>query len=291
MTKKWMAIGVLLFIVAALLGWWLHGSIRKFNADNDLEKLQPSRDTMQKMAHEKSLPQLPAAKSYIPGEFAVIPENNLFSESRSRWEEETGGAALPEVRPLSRKPVLVGINITDNQKTALLVDPRESSRDRNRRAEIKRIGDVFQGHTIADIAPHHIVLESGSRKEIIPLHEGSKQTPGGRTPILSTRVVSFSGGTVSGGTPIVTGASKASTARTAAAAKKSTPAAASKPKAVSTVAETVTPARQPRASLPVRTLPPQQTPAQQRNPAMESSSPNSRVIRTPFGDIVRPVRD
>ena len=170
MTKKWMAISLLLFIVACLLGWGLHNSISKFNAHNDLDNLQPSGDTLQKSPREQSLPQPLKVNNYIPEEFAVIPENNVFSESRSRWEEVTEDTPQMDTRPLSRKPVLVGINITDNQKTALLVDPGKSSQGRGRRAEIKRVGDVYQGYAITDIAPDHIVLESGSQKEIIPLH-------------------------------------------------------------------------------------------------------------------------
>jgi len=279
-----MAISVLLLMVAGLLGWWLHTSIRDFNANNDPEKLQPSRDMMQKLAQAKALPQLPPEKNYITEEFAVIPENNVFSESRSSEEETTEDAAQPEAQPLSRKPILVGINITDNQKTALLVDPKSSSQDRKRRAEIKRIGDVFLGHTITDIAPDHIVLESGSRKETIPLHEGSKQTRGGKTPILSTRVVSLSGGGISGGTPIASSARIASAARTAAAPK-------SIPVAATTATAIVTPVRQPRSEPTAKAKSTQQTRSQQRSPNTGSSPPETRVIRTPFGDIVRPVQD
>jgi hypothetical protein len=288
MAKKWIAISVLLFIVACLLGWWLRVSIRNFNAENDLENIQTSRDRKQKIAQDKPLPQPPPGKRYIPEEFAVIPENNVFSESRSSEEDATENAAQTEAQPLAQKPSLVGINIMDNQKTALLVDPRPSSQGRNRRAEIKRIGDVFQGYTIADIAPDHIVLESGSRKEIVPLHEGSKQTPGGRTPILSTRVVSFGGGSVSGGTPVVSSAGSAGAAR-AAAAPKSIPAVESQPKAVAVAS--VTPVTQTREESPAREQPPRQTGAQQQSPAAGSSQPKTRVIRTPFGDVVRAVRE
>lgn len=284
-----MAISILLLIVAGLLGWWLHASIRKYDADNDLQRLQPSQDMIQKMAQEKSLPQLPSTKRYIPEEFALIPENNLFSESRTRWEDTTEDAAQPEAQPLSQKPILVGINITDSKKTALLVATRARSQGQNRRAEVKRIGDVFQGHTISEIAPDHIVLESGSRKEIIPLHEGSKQPSAGRTPILSTRVVSLSGGAVTGGTPVIASAGSAGTARPAAAAPKKAPAAASKPEASSTATAAATPVRQPRAATTVRAQSTQRTP--QRSQTPDSTSPKTRVLRTPFGDVIRDVPD
>jgi hypothetical protein len=290
MTKKWMAISMLLLIVAGVLGWVLYASIRKFDIDNELEKLQPAQDMMQKIAPEKSLPQLPPTQDYIAEEFAVIPEHNLFTDSRGGGEEETADADLPDAQPLSQKPILVGINIMENQKTALLVDPKPPSQGRNRRAEIKRIGDVFEGHTISDIAPDHIVLGSGSQKEIIPLHEGSKQTPGGRTPILSTRVVSFGGGGASGGSPISTSGSSAATPRTT-AASKSIPIADSQAKTAPKSTASVIPVRQPGTKSPAREQSPQQTRAQQQSSAGQSGQPKTRVIRTPFGDIVRPVRD
>lgn len=292
-----MAISLLMFIVACLLGWGLHNSIAKYNADNDLDYLQPSQDMMQKMAGESSLPQPPEANNYIAQEFAVIPENNVFSESRSREEEATEDMAPVDTRPLSRKPVLVGINITDSQKTALLVDPSESSQGQSRRAELKRIGDVYQGYTITDIAPDHIVLESSSRKEIIPLHEGSKNTAGGRTPILSTRVVSIGGSGISGGEPVVSAAKSVPATRTNVPPKR-TVQAASKPDAADAATVVVTPAYQsrpkPTASAPqslAGAQEPQRTQSRQTNLDTGSSAPKTRVVRTPFGDIVRPVRD
>jgi hypothetical protein len=297
MTKKWMAISLLMFIVACLLGWWLNNSIGKFNSDNDLDNLQPSRDMMQKMTAEPSQPQPPAAKNYIAEEYAVIPENNVFSESRSREEETTEDAAPMDTRPLSRKPVLVGINIMDSQKTALLVDPRESSQGRSSRAEIKRIGDVYQGYAITEIAPDHIVLESGSQKEIIPLHEGSKNVAGGRTPILSTRIVSFGGGAPSGGTPIVTAGQNVAAVRSVDAPIRAVDA-VPKPAAASTNTTIVTPVSQSRPEpadsaqqATARVQQPQSTQSRQTNLNTGSSAPKTRIVRTPFGDIVRPVRE
>jgi hypothetical protein len=297
MTKKWMAISLLMFVVACLLGWWLQSSIGRFDADNNLDNLQSSRDMMQKMAAEPPLPQPSVAENYIAEEFAVIPENNVFSESRSREEEATEEEVPIDTRPLSRKPVLVGISITDSQKTSLLVDPRESSQGRSSRAEIKRIGDVYQGYAITEIAPDHIVLESGSQKEIIPLHEGSKNAAGGRTPILSTRVVSIGGGAASGGQPIVNAGQRVAAVRSVDAPQRAVDAVPNQP-AVATNTTIVTPVSQARPEAAVsaqqsaaRAQQPQRTPSRQPAQSTGSSTPKTRVVRTPFGDIVRPARD
>jgi hypothetical protein len=282
MTKKWIAITVLLFVVTALLGWQLYVSVLRFNAENDLSKIQPVRDIKQKIVRDKSLPRLAPPVNRTPAEFAVIPENNVFSESRTR-EEKTDGTASAETPPLTQKPILVGVSIVDNQKRASIIDPTSSAQGRNRRSQTKRIGDVYRGYTITDISPTYIVLESGTRKEIIPLHEGSKKQQAGKTPILSTRVVYIGGGTITGGTPVMIGGGSPASGRTA-TAPASAPGTA---------------VAQPVGSLPIavqqRTTPtnvtPTPTPQTQVVPTTETDAQGRRIIRTPFGNIVRPNRE
>jgi hypothetical protein len=287
MTKKWIAINLLLFVITGLLGWRLYLSILRFDVDNDLAKIQPVRDMKQKIVPETVLPKLPPNKNYFPAEFAIVPEKNIFSESRSR-EEKAEVAAQPETPPLTQKPILVGINIADAQQTALIIDPTGSAQDRNHRAQTKRVGDVYRGFTITRIASDHIVLESGAQKEIIPLHEGSKKNQGGKTPILSTRVVSFGGGNASGGTPVVSSSGNAPSAARTAVAPIAAPAGA--PGGPPVASRQTTPA----SAQTQPTAPSAQAPVQiqtQQEPSPGSSAPKTRVIRTPFGDIVRPVRD
>ena len=265
MTKKWIAITLLLFVATGLLGWQLYVSVLRFNAENDLSKIQPVRDIKQKIVQDKSLPRSAPSVNRTPVEFAAVPENNVFSESRTR-EEKTDSAAALEPPPLTQKPILVGVSIVDNQKRASIIDPSSPAQGRNRRSQTKRIGDVYRGYTITDIAPNRIVLESGARKEIIPLHEGSKRQQAGKTPILSTRVVSIGGGTITGGTSVVVVGASPVSGRTATA-----PASAS---ASANISQPVV------GSLPVavpqRTPPTNVTPTQ---PAQLRSRPRRRMRR------------
>lgn len=297
MTKKWIAINLLLLLITGLLAWQLHDSILRFNAENDLSRIQPVRDMKHKIVQEKPGPQLAPAKTYVPAEFAVIPERNAFSLSRSK-EEKPEFAAVPETPPLTQKPVLVGVTIADNQPKALIIDPASSPQDRNHRAQVKRIGDVYHGYTITSIDLDRIILESGTRKEIIPLHEGSKRNQGGKTSILSTRVVSIGGGAVggggvSGGTPV-----------TVVAGSKRTPIAVGESvSAPNAVQQDTLPARQAaaaerarqQAAVAAERTQQQAQPAQQQSPGTGAGtgtgSQGTRVIRTPFGDIIRPARD
>ena len=281
MTKKWIAITLLLFVATGLLGWQLYVSVLRFNAENDLSKIQPVQDIKQKIVQDKSLPRSAPSVNRTPVEFAVVPENNVFSESRTREEKADSAAAL-EPPPLTQKPILVGVSIVDNQKRASIIDPSSPAQGRNRRSQTKRIGDVYRGYTITDITPNHIVLESGARKEIIPLHEGSKRQQGGKTSILSTRVVPIGGGTVTGGMPVmVVGASPVS-GRTV-----TTPVSASASANIPQPVVVGVP-----GAVQQRTPPTNVTPTPQPQlPTTETDAQGRRIIRTPFGNIVRPNRE
>ncbi len=284
MTKKWIAINLLLLGIAGLLEWQLLVSIRQFDNKNDPSRVQPGQNMKQQILAEKLLPQPVPVKNYQTADFSVIPDKNIFSDSRTR-EEKAEPVASPELPPLTQKPILVGVIIVDNQPRASIIDPTSAVQERIRRAQIKRIGDVYQGYTITDIASDHIVLESGTRREIIPLHEGTKRGPQGKTAILATRVVPFGAGGASGGTAVaavVTGSgSPARTASAPALAPTTVPAAVLAPAGQ---------ARQP-VSGTSQTSVTQPAAAQPAAQPGASQVPGNRVIRTPFGDIVRPNRN
>jgi hypothetical protein len=278
MTKKWIAITLLLFVITGLLAWRLHLSIQQFKAENDLAKIQPVRDIKQKMVQEKPLPRMASPKSYNPAEFSVIPGNNLFMESRTR--DEKVELAPPEAPPLTQKPILVGVSIMDDMKRASVIDPTAPASDRNRRAQVKRIGDVYHGYTITEIASGHIVLESGTRKEIIPLHEGTKRPQPGKTSILSTRIISVGGGGISGGIPVSIVPGGPGAGRTASIPVASPTA--------TTVAQPVGGASAQQRPTPANASSTTAQPVPSQNPGMRTDTQGRRVIRTPFGDVVRP---
>jgi hypothetical protein len=269
MTKKWIAINLLLLVITGLLGWQVRVSILRFNAENDLGKIQSVRDLKKNLIQDKPLPGLPQAKIYLPQDFAVISDKNLFADSRIKEVPESI-APPPEIPPLVQKPILVGITIIDNQRKALIIDPLVPVQDKNRRIKTQRIGDVYQGYTITGIDRDRIILESGTRKEIIPLREGSKKAQAGKTPILSTRVVSFGGG-VSGGAPVVT--PRSAVIPVAASGQPGT-AQSTQPQGRQTAPSSIQQPGQPAAQQPSAPAP-----------------PGMRIIRTPWGNITQPKRE
>lgn len=295
MTKKWIAINLLLLAVAGLLARQLYVSVNRFNAESDLAKIQPVQDVKQKMIQEKPLPNLPPPGNYVPGDFAVVAEKNVFTESRSK-EETIESAGSVEVPPLTPKPILVGVTLSGSQQTAAIIDPSaSSSQGQTRRAQIKRVGDFYRGYRITSIDLDRIVLESGTRREIIPLHEGSKRARGGKTSILATRVVPIGSGGGSGSIAVSivpggggTGRASAAPARAPAAAAASQPAGVQTtvvpPRPAAVAVQEQAPAAQEQA--PVRT--PLPTRQQQTPSTGGTDASRGRVVRTPFGDIVRP---
>ena len=284
MTKKWIAINLLLLAVTGLLARQLYFSVLRFNAENNLSRIQPVRDMKQKVVQESPLPKLPRAKHYSSAEFSIIPEKNVFAESRSK-EEKVEISTPAEPPPLAQKPILVGVALSDTQKTATVIDPSGSAKNQDRRAQIMRIGDFYRGYKITSIAPDRIVLESGTRREIIPLHEGSKRSRGGKTSVVPTRVVSIGTGSPGGGIPVNLVSGHTGTSRTAPAASAPATAAVVPPAVGQTPA---TPARQAAATAQPQA---QAQPVQQQVPAaQETNAQGQRIIRTPFGTVVRPAR-
>jgi hypothetical protein len=276
MHKKWIAVNLALLVATGAAGWQLRTSIRSFWDANDLSRLQP-RDPKGK-GGEDGLPRPAAVRTYTVPEFAAIPGQNLFAETRSR-DEKVETPVVQETPPLANKPLLVGVTISDSQRLAAVVDPQVNQpAGAVRKSQTKRVGDSYQGYTITDITSSAMVLELGTRREVIPLFDPAKRPQGGgKTNIAATRIVAFgagSGGGAPGGAPVVATGAPARAAATAPAVANvggGSAAATAKPQTPQPGITRQTPGA-PTAATPWN----QSTDGQGR-----------RVIRTPFGDIVR----
>jgi hypothetical protein len=193
MTKKWIAINLLLLLGAGLLGWQLYVSAKKFNAENDIARIQVSK----KKTASGGLPSVPAAKTYN--------------------EAKTEAPVVVETPPLDVKPIITSIVIAGSSRIATIVDPSSPNMGGAvRRAPTLQPGDTYRGYVVTDITEDGLVLELGTRREIIPIHDPAKHPKqGSKTPILATRVVNFGPGTAgstAGASPaIVTSTAAAST--------------------------------------------------------------------------------
>ncbi len=189
MTKKWIAINVMLLVCAGLLGWQLYVSAKNFRSDNDPSRIQPLK---KKSAPDGGLAPPKAAPGYAEAQYAAITDQNLFTESRS-FETTDDTPVVVETPALDIKPILVGVMISGSQRLAMINDPAPArgAPAEDRRTQTVHLGDTYRGYVVTDITRENIVLELGSRKEIIPLYDTSKPTAAGKTPIVPTRVVNF----------------------------------------------------------------------------------------------------
>ena len=199
MTKKWIAINLILLAVAVLLGWQLNNAVKRFEAENDTAKVQPPK---KKASPDAGLPAVQPPRKFSETEFAAIRDQNVFAEVRRSDEPTDAAAANPTVTmELKDKPVLLGVVVSGSQRMAMIMDPTAAGARSGRVTQTMRLGDNYRGFVVTDIREKEMVLEFGSSKEIIPLYDPSKQRQSGKTPILSTRVVSF-GPAPSGGTAV-----------------------------------------------------------------------------------------
>ena len=281
MTRKWIAVNLALAILAGLLGWRLSVSFARFDAENDPSKLQPPRvEIKQQIPMEGGLAPLKQRRHYNPEEFGVIPAQNLFAESRSMQKELETAAVAPAPK-LTVRPVLVGVTISGDQRLASIVEPgppaQPNAPGAGRRAQIRRLGDVIQGYSIVEISENQVVLAYGTQREIIPLYDTTKpKGQGGKTAVVATRVVNIGPG---GG-----GAGGRSGANAPSAGGAITPAVVTTDRPGAQPA--VTAGRQP--AQPTRNTPVQPQVQQAPGGANERTDEQGRrIIRTPFGDIVR----
>jgi hypothetical protein len=282
MTRNWIAVNVVLLLAALTLGWQLYNAVRSFKAENDPSKIAPAGDVKKIIPLESGLPPQQPVRRYTPAEFEAISAKNLFSESRAA-EEQTEQPQVVQTPELTVKPILVGVIQSGSTSLAMMVDP--TAPDPKRRTQTRRVGDAYQGYTITEISPTRMVLEAGGRTEVIPLYDSSKHpAQGGKTPIIATRVVNFGAGGA--------GAATGSIVRQPTAAAASAEPARPSPAQQTQPARSTTRGSQQAASRgSVPQAAPQQAPATQQAPLAPGETRDSqgrRVLRTPWGDIVRP---
>jgi hypothetical protein len=283
MTRNWIVINIVLVIAAGLLGWRLYSSIKLFKAENNVAKIQPAHDPKQKISLEGGMPPLPPLPQYNAVEYGVVPNQNLFSDTRTKEEKPEAAPAVPEVLPLVVKPILVGVTLVDDQKMASVIDPTTGGA--SRRSQTRRLGDTYQNYTITDITPDQMVLERLGRREVIPLFDSGKHpaqgapAQSGKTPILPTRVIAFGGGGGSAGQGVAQPV--AGGARLATVGTPTVPAAQTSPGAQTSTARGV-------PVTPVRPVPGANQPGVAQPAGGPVDQQGRRVIRTPFGDIPAP---
>ncbi len=271
MRKSLIVVNVVFLLAVALLSWRLADSIRQFDRENDINAIKFTQSDAQLNAAPQPL-QFP--RQYNAAEFASIAAQNIFSDTRSGPESEIP-IVVEDAGLLNEKPVLIGTMMSENEILASVLMPNAPGTPSGRKqSRTLRVGDVYKGYTVTDISIDHLVLESGSRKEVIQLRNTTRQTQAGsKTTLIATRIVPFGGASP--------------TVRTAATvAQNPRPVSSPAPKpAVAAVQPEQPPIQESREAVGTAKINPTVTQPQSRGRGVDTQT-NIRVLNTPFGEVI-----
>ena len=292
MAKKWIAINLVLFVAVVLLGRELRYSVQAFIAENNPARIQPASEEKQAVGDTAAI----AGKEdlFANADYSIISDHTIFSDLRGKDVVEPAVAA-PPMQPMAQnqRPILVGTIMVDDNYQALMIDPTTPARNGRRSPEIRRIGDVYRGYTITRIAAGQVVMENGARSETIEFSNPQRPAmPNVRAAAGATRVVPIGPGGTGGRSAVVTTAATSPVRVTPAVQNIQTrPVNPQNAPVVNggTVANrppgTVTPQEEVAPNTPPQ---PQAIQNQQQSAKPAPGRGQQRIIRSPFGDIVRP---
>jgi len=266
------------------------------------------------------------ARGDTDADYFIISEKTLFSNLRGSEEELLPVAA--KVAPLPNpKPVLVGTIMVDGEYVASVMNmiAQQQARNTQPAPETWRVGDFYRGYQVTSIEAEQLVLESGGMREVIPLNRTARRTPVAN-PVANTsaQVIPIGPGGGSSGAMTVSSAAASAPGRGAtqqSAAARQAQVQQATQQATQQAAAQQAAAKQAAAQQAAAQLAAQQAAQQQRNnvqnsdaivtqpeavfypaqsaqPAQKAQSgtgvqsqrtqPQQRVVRSPFGEVVRP---
>lgn len=296
MTKK-LLLNVVLLAACVYVGRTVMLDYREFDATHKVMTVEPeSAEKKDKAAARAATPRA----SLNANEFMVISEKNLFLESRNL--QAASAAPVVEVAPpLNPKPTLMGVATVGDAPRAFIQNVRAQAGQKA--TKTLKLGDTYEGYKVSKIQRNRVELTYTSSSgnvttQVLDLNDPAQRgpRPQGKTPVTQSQVISV------GGQPVNAGGQQA-----AAAALPPGQALDEQGRRVVRTpfgdvlqgggAAGGTPARaglSPAQQLQQQQLQEQTTLQQQqkqnaappRNQIIDDQG--RRVIRTPFGDIVRP---
>jgi len=204
MASKWITLNLLLLIAAVGLAREFYQQYEQFKTKNDPVKIEPvsmENQAATKAASGTSTDNFMEIQINNDADYFIISEKTIFSDLRGNEIEIAPVAA--KVAPLPNpKPVLVGTVMVDGQYIASVINQLAQQQARNTQLnpETWRVGDLYRGYTVVSIEADQLVLENGGAREVIPLNRAARRSPAAKPPTnTATRVVSIGpGGGASG---------------------------------------------------------------------------------------------
>jgi len=307
MAKKWIALNILLLAAAVGLAREFYQRYEQLKAENDpakIGRISAENPEAAKAAPGVSADVLAETPNQADDDYFIISEKTLFSDLRGG--EDVTLAVAPKPTPLPNpKPTLVGTIMIDGQYTASVINPTVQQRGVPNAPETWRVGDSFRGFKVTAIEAEQMVLENGDIREFIPLNRTARRAQAARPTVASsaTRVVSIGpGGKASGAINVVTATASAGSGRAATRPGQPPPGQqvqgpGQPPQgqvriSSGDMADIAITEAWPENAQPEPQVRPAQKPGQKPQPEVGARPApgvrQQRVVRSPFGDIIRP---
>jgi hypothetical protein len=202
MTKRLLLLNTLLLLACVYIGRMVYQDYSEFNETHKVIAVE-AETTESKGADGKAVViQKPAPLS--PPEFMVISEKNLFLESRSLQTAAT--TPVQEAPPpLNPKPLLVGVASVGGVPRAFVQSLR--AQPGQRPTKTLKIGETYEGYKVSQIQRNRVELSYTSPSgnvttQVLDLNDTTNRAArsAARTPVAPTQVVT-AGGPAGAGAP------------------------------------------------------------------------------------------
>ncbi len=193
MKRKLILLDIVLLLLVVLVGTVVRTEWRQYRRSNNVTKIRPGAGAKLPANPQQAVntsPPLPQA-----GVYNVVFERNLFCPNRTEFMPVSPAAQAPPPPPqMPGKPILVGVTMIDNRKTAFVQEPQTGAAPQSRTVQV---GDSLMVHgKVIDIRPDALVFTwPGDVTETIEM--GSDASPRFKVAakqVLQTLVVSIGGG-------------------------------------------------------------------------------------------------
>lgn len=205
MTKRLLLLNTLLLLACVYIGRMVYQDFSEFNETHKVIAVE-AETTESKGADGKAVV-LPKPAPLSPPEFMVISEKNLFLESRS-LQAATTTPVQEAPPPLNPKPLLVGVASVAGEPRAFVQSLR--AQPGQRPTKILKIGETYEGYKVAQIQRNRVELSYTSPSgnvttQVLDLNDTTNRTArsAARTPVAPTQVLTAGGpaGAVAPGAP------------------------------------------------------------------------------------------
>ncbi len=279
MNRRVLVLDALLLVLCISLGRQVRRDFQKFRMEHSSASIPvvAEREDKRPVSMGGYAPVTLSAAAYEP-----VSSKNLFLESRNLKSQEDN-QAVEAVPPMNPKPILVGVAKVGDQMRALV--RRQQVQPGKRAVDTLRIGDLYEGYKVNQITADRVEFAYTSSagqvtSQVIslfdPANRQGRQVPDRATPVSASQIIQVGAGA---------GAPSGAPALVAPSTPAAAPGAANAPAAARSIpVPGQTAGGEGRAGSQAggaRTSRPMQ-----RNEFIDDQG--RRVIRTPFGDVVRP---